>query len=142
MFIDTTTTKKLFKLTFGKDYFHPRRIAFYALCAVPYTSVWLMDAAGRALDEKLFPAFHETEVGEPIFIMASPRSGTTLLHRLMSLDTQFTSYTLWQTLLPTLTAYKVVDKLSELDRKSTRLNSSHVAISYAVFCLKKKKTKQ
>src|SRR5690625_1293126 len=29
--------------------------------------------------------------------------------------------------------------ISEPDRKSTRLNSSHVAISYAVFCLKKKK---
>src|SRR6266511_4570211 len=28
-----------------------------------------------------------------------------------------------------------------LDRKSTRLNSSHVKISYAVFCLKKKKKK-
>src|SRR3989442_3584138 len=28
----------------------------------------------------------------------------------------------------------------EGDRKSTRLNSSHVRISYAVFCLKKKKT--
>src|SRR5690625_6052492 len=28
------------------------------------------------------------------------------------------------------------------DRKSTRLNSSHVAISYAVFCLKKKKNDQ
>src|SRR5207245_11384175 len=28
-----------------------------------------------------------------------------------------------------------------LDRKSTRLNSSHGSISYAVFCLKKKKTK-
>src|SRR5690606_41163690 len=28
------------------------------------------------------------------------------------------------------------------DRKSTRLNSSHVKISYAVFCLKKKKTQQ
>src|SRR5436190_16885366 len=28
-----------------------------------------------------------------------------------------------------------------LDRKSTRLNSSHTVISYAVFCLKKKKTK-
>src|SRR5690625_6194733 len=27
----------------------------------------------------------------------------------------------------------------DVDRKSTRLNSSHVAISYAVFCLKKKK---
>src|SRR5437660_8105322 len=29
--------------------------------------------------------------------------------------------------------------LRAIDRKSTRLNSSHVAISYAVFCLKKKK---
>src|SRR5438067_10635684 len=28
---------------------------------------------------------------------------------------------------------------TSLDRKSTRLNSSHVSISYAVFCLKKKK---
>src|SRR5438067_10216996 len=28
---------------------------------------------------------------------------------------------------------------THLDRKSTRLNSSHVSISYAVFCLKKKK---
>src|SRR5690606_40601560 len=30
---------------------------------------------------------------------------------------------------------------TSLDRKSTRLNSSHVKISYAVFCLKKKKEK-
>src|SRR5688500_19209355 len=29
----------------------------------------------------------------------------------------------------------------QLDRKSTRLNSSHLVISYAVFCLKKKKKK-
>src|SRR5690606_40668939 len=29
-----------------------------------------------------------------------------------------------------------------LDRKSTRLNSSHVKISYAVFCMKKKKSNQ
>src|SRR5689334_24528941 len=29
-----------------------------------------------------------------------------------------------------------------LDRKSTRLNSSHSSISYAVFCLKKKKTQE
>src|SRR5436190_4119561 len=30
---------------------------------------------------------------------------------------------------------------ARLDRKSTRLNSSHTVISYAVFCLKKKKNK-
>src|SRR5207253_6762005 len=33
----------------------------------------------------------------------------------------------------------VIERSRERDRKSTRLNSSHVAISYAVFCLKKKK---
>src|SRR5256885_10181517 len=38
------------------------------------------------------------------------------------------------------TADAVVAALeSSLDRKSTRLNSSHLVISYAVFCLKKKK---
>src|SRR5258705_10773511 len=30
-------------------------------------------------------------------------------------------------------------KTTDIDRKSTRLNSSHLGISYAVFCLKKKK---
>src|SRR5690625_1804554 len=36
--------------------------------------------------------------------------------------------------------YRLANELKEgLDRKSTRLNSSHVATSYAVFCLKKKK---
>src|SRR3989454_6919266 len=34
------------------------------------------------------------------------------------------------------------DKLTLRDRKSTRLNSSHLVISYAVFCLKKKKIKK
>src|SRR5690625_6516146 len=42
------------------------------------------------------------------------------------------------------TAYRVrssfLPENETVDRKSTRLNSSHVAISYAVFCLKKKTT--
>src|SRR5438034_2315278 len=33
----------------------------------------------------------------------------------------------------------VASQKSRIDRKSTRLNSSHTVISYAVFCLKKKK---
>src|SRR5438132_8108270 len=35
-----------------------------------------------------------------------------------------------------------VGRLQHRDRKSTRLNSSHTVISYAVFCLKKKKNKK
>src|SRR2546429_5881276 len=33
----------------------------------------------------------------------------------------------------------LIERVTKLDRKSTRLNSSHGYISYAVFCLKKKK---
>src|SRR5256885_13174991 len=36
-------------------------------------------------------------------------------------------------------AQRVGNVEAEVDRKSTRLNSSHLGISYAVFCLKKKK---
>src|SRR5438067_10454117 len=38
-------------------------------------------------------------------------------------------------------AHPLLLAAGELDRKSTRLNSSHVSISYAVFCLKKKQKK-
>src|SRR5690625_1891745 len=39
------------------------------------------------------------------------------------------------------TVFRITGARTLKDRKSTRLNSSHVAISYAVFCLKKKKKK-
>src|SRR5438105_11205472 len=42
----------------------------------------------------------------------------------------------------TLGSTRVTSKVASSDRKSTRLNSSHEWISYAVFCLKKKKKKE
>src|SRR3712207_8296876 len=45
---------------------------------------------------------------------------------------------LFHDVLIVLSCYTIFDGL--LDRKSTRLNSSHANISYAVFCLKKKNT--
>src|SRR5690242_21459057 len=38
-----------------------------------------------------------------------------------------------------LDAFAALREQGKVDRKSTRLNSSHMSISYAVFCLKKKK---
>src|SRR5436309_12092228 len=40
---------------------------------------------------------------------------------------------------PHVVLQRVIDRQRVQDRKSTRLNSSHVKISYAVFCSKKKK---
>src|SRR5208283_2453372 len=45
------------------------------------------------------------------------------------------------TLRPTSLPFAVPPTGPPTDRKSTRLNSSHITISYAVFCLKKKKNK-
>src|SRR5436309_10733139 len=57
-----------------------------------------------------------------------PQGGTVHVHN-MTIDTLRRQY-------ENCAAYKPVECLR--DRKSTRLNSSHVKISYAVFCLKKK----
>src|SRR5437868_9421963 len=56
-----------------------------------------------------------------------PENG--LLHWMFSF---FFLWTLWTN------QFSIFDPRRLLDRKSTRLNSSHVSISYAVFCLKKK----
>src|SRR5690554_7556644 len=45
-------------------------------------------------------------------------------------------------ILSTKLSLKSFQEKESIDRKSTRLNSSHVRISYAVFCLKKKKKKK
>src|SRR5437870_9597171 len=47
----------------------------------------------------------------------------------------------WERHVPWLEEERDAGRIGRLgvDRKSTRLNSSHVAISYAVFCLKKKR---
>src|SRR6266540_2380659 len=47
----------------------------------------------------------------------------------------------WVTLPDYLDTQAMLAAAVERDRKSTRLNSSHITISYAVFCLKKKKKK-
>src|SRR5690554_7674924 len=44
--------------------------------------------------------------------------------------------------LLSISNYNIKTNEDATDRKSTRLNSSHVRISYAVFCLKKKKKKK
>src|SRR5688572_33016412 len=48
-------------------------------------------------------------------------------------------YHRYQAVDPICSTYKAAFGKDRLDRKSTRLNSSHSQISYAVFCLKKKK---
>src|SRR5258708_13397527 len=62
---------------------------------------------------------------DPIFIVGLPRSGSTLLEQILASHSRVEG------------THELAD-IQRIDRKSTRLNSSHQIISYAVFCLKKK----
>src|SRR5260221_10036798 len=71
-------------------------------------------------------------------LFRSLRRRDPLLEQQAGLDEHLQRVALGQ-LLGIELAAAVEARLAVLDRKSTRLNSSHTVISYAVFCLKKKK---
>lgn len=48
------------------------------------------------LDNLFYPEYHQQEVKQPIFIVGNFRSGTTLLHRLLTKDNAATSLTSWE----------------------------------------------
>src|SRR5690348_17379970 len=70
-------------------------------------------------------------------LFARPGLGTLMVDSVFDRD-----YAVLQSLVLLAAATFILSSLAiDLDRKSTRLNSSHPSISYAVFCLKKKTTR-
>src|SRR5688572_12463358 len=106
-------------------------------------------------------AFHHLDIGRPgaarqMYLRAKEKFARLGCSVFMSLDleeyqSQLDGALSWlltaadprELPMPEIVAPKIrlLAAIDELDRKSTRLNSSHSQISYAVFCLKKKKTK-
>lgn len=64
---------------------------------------------GRCLDRLLFAGFRRQPLREPVFIIAPPRSGTTLTQRLLSLDgDRFVNLKMYQTIFPSVTWQKLI----------------------------------
>jgi hypothetical protein len=69
------------------------------------------------LDGILFPALHRVRVEAPVFLVGHARSGTTLLHRLMSRDgDRFSSFMLYELYFPSLLQKKTIRALAAFDR--------------------------
>src|SRR5699024_12648859 len=93
------------------------------------------------------PSLHDAlPISPPKSVPSAPISGAFFATLDTRDDTAQTEVGMSRTAaeLPRLASPDSIAELSELmaraqDRKSTRLNSSHVSNSYAVFCLKKKK---
>src|SRR5699024_12389629 len=97
---------------------------FYLLLPLSSLCVWLFFCVSAALrDLHSFPTRRSSDLGGIGRFSPSSTEGRVLLA---------TTDSGWDRLLPSRFR----------DRKSTRLNSSHVSSSYAVFCLKKKKIDQ
>ncbi len=80
--------------------------------------VALFHAACFFLDGILFPGLHRMKVRAPVFIVGHPRSGTTLLHRLMCEDRErFSYFMLYELWLPSLIQKKIIRLVARLDAR-------------------------
>ena len=95
------------------------RLVTSAWIAPIYLGVRQTAVGFRALDEAFYPEYRDQKVERPVFVFANPRSGTTLAHRLISMDDEvFTTVKLYQTIFPAITATKTFKWLMELAQTS------------------------
>ena len=96
---------------------HWRRILFTLVFLTLHLAVTLLVFAGRLLDELLLPFHRRVAIRQPIFIISNPRSGTTLLHRLLCLDEDRFSYPLlYHTILPSASLILLIRGIGWLER--------------------------
>jgi hypothetical protein len=121
MYLNVSLFARAQFLTLFKARFSVRRWAYVLFFTVLYSIMWLIVACGRALDHVFFPGFKRQPMREPVFIVAPPRSGTTLTQKLMSLDEErFVYNALYQTIFPAVFFQRCFDALVWLDRKAGR----------------------
>jgi len=93
-----------------------RGLLFTLLVTVPVVAGF--HAVCFFLDPIVFPALRRTRVRRPVFIIGHARSGTTLLHRLMSRDGErFSAFTLYELFLPSLLQKRLVRAAAAADRR-------------------------
>jgi hypothetical protein len=118
MYLNLSLFARAEYLAFFKTRFAIRRLAYVMGFSILYGLMWFIVAFGRALDHVFFPGFKRQPLREPVFIVAPPRSGTTLTQNLMSLDEErFVYNALYQTIFPAVSYQRSFDALVWLDRK-------------------------
>jgi len=95
-----------------------RRSLVMAAFIVCYPLLEIVSWAFLLLDHLLVPGFRRRQVRAPVFIVGNFRSGTTFLHRLMSMDTaRFTTMRMWEILFaPSVLQRRIVGLLAAADR--------------------------
>jgi hypothetical protein len=128
MYINLKLFSTALYLSLFKSRFSLRRWAYILFFTALYWLMWLFVAFGRAADHVIFPGFRRQPIIQPVFIVAPPRSGTTLTQKLMSLDQdRFVHVKLYQTILPSVCYQRCIDVVVRLDRHMGRVLSRSIA---------------
>jgi hypothetical protein len=116
-YFDFVTYRKMLRLAWHEQNPRNRRKLLKTLL-VNVPLVASLHAICFALDPILFPGLRRTPVEAPVFIVGHARSGTTLLHRLMSQDQErFSVFRLYELFLPSLLQKKLIRLFARLDRR-------------------------
>ncbi|MCA9535650.1 MAG: sulfotransferase [Myxococcales bacterium] len=98
--------------------FSLRRALAMAIYTPLFFGLFAFNYVCNALDDVAFPTWRRTRVHKPVFIFANPRSGTTLLHRLLSLDeARFCTVKLYQTVFGSVVFYKLLAAIRWVDQR-------------------------
>ena len=115
LYIDQTTLRDALAISRRTAEERPLRAALAEAIAGILRGMGAIVDAARRFDRRAYEDLAEVEVDEPVFIVAAPRSGTTFLHRLMCLDRRFFHLKLYQTLLPAVSLFRLIDTADGLD---------------------------
>jgi len=98
--------------------FRIRRWAYVLFFTALYLLFLGVVLIGRLLDGLFFPGFKKQPVHEPVFVIAPPRSGTTLVQKLLSLDhSRFVHLKMYQTIFPSITYQRLINLVVWIDTK-------------------------
>ncbi len=82
--------------------------------------VFFLTQLGLVLDNLLFPGYRKVQVKNPVFIIGHPRSGTTLLHKLLTNSEEGVTFKAWHLFAPSITMRFLVRPLYWLQMKRNR----------------------
>lgn len=116
MYLHTRLFRRALALALLEEPFRLRRWAYVLFFTGLFLLMWALVAVGRALDHVLFPGFRSQRVEEPLFVVAPPRSGTTLTQKLLALDEErFVHSKLYQTIFPCILYQRLIQGAVRLD---------------------------
>ena len=120
MYLHFSTLLTILRKAFSGKHFNARHAALAVLFVTLFLALRCVVYGFRLLDALLYPDYRDTPLSAPIYIIGNPRSGTTFTHRLLAGDDRFTYFELWQTILPAISLYRLVNAVARLDRRLGR----------------------